>query len=519
MPAPCIIPGVDERQLVRLGEDLAFAARRGDLITLSGQLGAGKTTLARALIGALCGDLGEEIPSPTFTLVQTYAGNRMPVAHLDLYRLNTSSELDELGLDLALRQGIAVVEWPERAGTALPPGRLAVLIEDESAETRRITLTAHGEWAERIERLIAMRAILALPVAKRETCVLHYLQGDASVRRYARLDCNGGTSSILMDWARQPDGPPIRNGLPYSRIAHLAEDVRPFVAIGEALRAQGLNAPAIYAQDLPNGFLLIEDLGARVFAEEVRNATVDQGELWRAATDALVELQAAPPPASELRISDGTVPLPRYDEGALAIEIELLVDWYWQRIYREPPPANVRAEFLELWAEPLRALTALPPGWVLRDYHSPNLLWLPERKGVARVGIIDFQDAMRGAPAYDLVSLLQDARVDVPPELEDELFEHYCAAAASRRPGFDRDAFAFSYAALGAQRNTKILGIFARLAKRDGKPQYLRHVPRLWRYMERDLAHPKLSKLKSWYDRHMPPKTRGGVQADEGLQA
>ncbi len=456
MPPPCIIPGVSERQLVRLGEDLAFAARRGDLITLRGELGAGKTTLARAIIGALCPDLGEEIPSPTFTLVQTYAGSRMPVAHLDLYRLNSPSELDELGLELALRQGIAIVEWPERAGTVLPGDRLEVLIEDETAQTRRITLTGQGEWAERIERLIAMRALLALPVAKREMSALQYLQGDASVRRYARLDCDDGKSLILMDWARQPDGPPIRDGLPYSRIAHLAEDVRPFVVIGESLRAQGLNAPAIYAQDLDHGFLLIEDLGARVFAEEVRNATADQGELWRAATDALVELQGAPAPPPSFDLAGESVPLPRYDEGALAIEIELLVDWYWQRIYGEPPPADVRAEFLELWADPLRALTALPPGWVLRDYHSPNLLWLPERTGIARVGIIDFQDAMRGAPAYDLVSLLQDARVDVPRELETELFAHYCDAVSRRRPDFDRDAFAFSYAALGAQRNTKI---------------------------------------------------------------
>jgi aminoglycoside/choline kinase family phosphotransferase len=151
----------------------------------------------------------------------------------------------------------------------------------------------------------------------------------------------------------------------------------------------------------------------------------------------------------------------------------------------------------------------MPQAWVLRDYHSPNLLWLPEREGIARVGVIDFQDAMRGPPAYDLVSLLQDARVDVAPELEAAVFDHYCAAVTARQTGFDRDAFAFAYAALGAQRNTKILGIFARLAKRDGKPAYLRHIPRLWGYLERDLAHPQLAGLKRWYDRHFPTEARG----------
>ncbi|MEQ1711202.1 MAG: phosphotransferase, partial [Hyphomicrobium sp.] len=136
------------------------------------------------------------------------------------------------------------------------------------------------------------------------------------------------------------------------------------------------------------------------------------------------------------------------------------------------------------------------------------LMWLPQRPGVANVGILDFQDAMTGPWAYDVVSLLQDARLDVAPDLEAHLFEHYCTAAASAEPGFDRDAFAFAYAALGAQRNTKILGIFARLARRDGKTQYLRHIPRIWGYLARDLRHPGLAGLAAWYDQYMPAADR-----------
>ena len=188
--------------------------------------------------------------------------------------------------------------------------------------------------------------------------------------------------------------------------------------------------------------------------------------------------------------------------------MELLLDWYWPAVLGTPAPNDARADFVALWKLVFDQLDDQPIGWVLRDYHSPNLVWLADRKGVARVGIIDFQDAMRGPPAYDLVSLLQDARIDVSPELEAHLFNHYCAMVTARQTGFDRDAFAFAYAALGAQRSTKILGIFARLAQRDGKPSYLRHIPRLWRYLEHDLAHPELGALRAWYDRHMPTDVR-----------
>jgi N-acetylmuramate 1-kinase len=520
MTASHTIPGLRESDLIRLAQDIAFAVRPGDLVALSGALGAGKTTLARAIIHALGCDAREEIPSPTFTLVQTYATRRMTVAHFDLYRLNVASELDELGLDLALKQGIALIEWPERAGGVLPASRLEILLEDENGgsagedgATRRVSLAGQGDWAARLSRFAAMRDLLASNGLESETSSLGYLQGDASVRRYARLARGAGDGAILMDWARQPDGPAIRNGLPYSRIAHLAEDVRPFVAVAAALRAAGLSVPQIYAQDLDQGFLLIEDLGDRVFAVEVRTGASDQAQLWRAATEALAALDGVQPPEA-IPLADGSVHrMPTYDRGALSIEVELLLDWYWPALRGSPVPEDARAEFLSLWGAVFDRLAAMPQAWVLRDYHSPNLLWLQKREGIARVGVIDFQDATRGPPAYDLVSLLQDARVDVAPELEAAVFDHYCAAVTARQTGFDRDAFAFAYAALGAQRNTKILGIFARLAKRDGKPAYLRHIPRLWRYLERDLEHPELAGLKRWYDRYFPAAARSRALA------
>ena len=241
-----------------------------------------------------------------------------------------------------------------------------------------------------------------------------------------------------MDAPRQPDGPPVRDGKAYSRIAHLAEDmVRPFVAIGAVLREAGLSAPEVAAMDLDKGLLLVEDLGDRAFGEELASGRTTQAELWRAAVDALIRLRSLPVPAS-LPLPDGaSYTLPRRDRAAFEIEIELLLDWYWPAIKGAPAPPSVRAEFEALWTPVLDRLLALPGGWFLRDYHSPNLMWLPERQGIARVGILDFQDALNEHAAFDLVSLLQDARVTVPDALERELFGHYCAEIARQEPAFD----------------------------------------------------------------------------------
>ena len=505
-----VLARLDEAGVRRLAEEIAFVARPGDLIALSGALGAGKTTLARALIGGLLGGECVEIPSPTFTLVQTYETPRMPVAHFDLYRLGDAAELDELGLDHALETGVVLVEWPERALDALPESRLDVLIaEAPEAETatRDITLTAHGEWAKRLHRLVVMHDLIRRAGWIDDDVGLAFLQGDASPRRYARLVAPGPRTAIVMDWPSQPDGPPIRNGLPYSRIAHIAEGVAPFVAIANALHSAGIGVPAILAHDLDAGLLVLEDLGDGVFAEALA-AGASQAELWQGAVDVLIALRRSRPP--ETLAVPGRAPyrLPVYDRGALAVETELLLDWLWPALKGADADSAARRAFSALW-EPLFAfLTALPKHWVLRDFHSPNLIWRPAHAGLARVGVIDFQDALAGPAAYDLVSLLQDARLDVPGTLEHEMLAYYVAKVGGDDPSFDREAFLFAYRALGAQRNTKILGIFARLALRDGKPRYLEHLPRIWGYLETDLAHPQLAPLRAFYAHTFPPELR-----------
>jgi N-acetylmuramate 1-kinase len=212
----------------------------------------------------------------------------------------------------------------------------------------------------------------------------------------------------------------------------------------------------------------------------------------------------APP---ELLPIEGHAPyrLPAYDADALLTEVFLLIDWFWPALHGRPAPEALRDEYFGRW-RPLLALAAkADPGWVLRDYHSPNLMWLPEREGIKRVGILDFQDALTGPLAYDLVSLLQDARLDVPEALERDELARYCAARNAQSQHFSSDQFRALYATLGAQRNSKILGIFARLAKRDGKRGYLAHIPRVARYLERELAHPALAELRRFYSRELSP--------------
>ncbi|MBS0241893.1 MAG: tRNA (adenosine(37)-N6)-threonylcarbamoyltransferase complex ATPase subunit type 1 TsaE [Proteobacteria bacterium] len=497
------LTALDEAAVGRVAELVALKLRRGDAVLLRGDLGAGKTTFARALIRALLGDREAEVPSPTFPVLQPYETARLKLGHFDLYRISSASELEEIGFDDALASGAALVEWPERAEEAMPDSRLEIaLTQGQTADLRDVSLSATGSWVERLRRLEDIHAFLM----RWHPSHISYLQGDASARAYARI-VGGDRRYVLMDAPRMPDGPPILNGLPYSRIAHLAEDVRPFVAIGRALEAQGASVPHIHAADLDAGLLLLEDLGDMTFARAL-DAGVPQSALWGAAVDALIELRRRPLSAA-LPLPDGTsYELPRFDRAALEIELSLILDWYWPEMKGSPAPDGVRREFLGLWSPVLDTLLAEPPGLFLRDFHSPNLFWLPDREPVRRIGIIDFQDALAESWPLDLVSLLQDARTDVPRDLEARELDRYLATVGGFEPTFDAEQFRTVYAAFGAQRNTRLVGLWVRLLRRDGKPGYLRHMPRTWDYLERNLAHPTLAALKAWYDEHFPSDLR-----------
>lgn len=492
--------------LAAFGAELSLFASPGMVILLQGGLGAGKSTLARSFIRSLAvAGRDFDVPSPTFTLVQTYDETRIPVAHADLYRLTSDAECDELGLEQLLAAHVLLVEWPERL-----LGRTwkdVLMIELTGRGNRRaLQLQANGTWEVALRRNAAIKSFLESTPWR--NAARTFLEGDASFRRYETLR-RDGAAAILMDMQARPDGPPVRGGKPYSAIAHLAEDIRAVVGINAELVARGYSAPRTEACDLQQGFAIIEDLGRNVYGRMMQDGA-DMGEPMHEAVALLADMAARDWSAAAPLGNGETHRLSPYDLDAQLIEIDLLPSWFWPHIHGTSIPAEVRAEFESLWTSLLPAAVPEKPVWTLRDYHSPNLLWLPERAGLRRVGLIDTQDAVLGHPAYDLVSLLQDARVDIPFETADGLFAAYCNLRQSQGR-FNREAFAISFALLGAQRATKILGIFARLSKRDGKHGYLRHVPRVSRYLERNLQHGALAPLRAWFDRHLPAEVRINV--------
>jgi N-acetylmuramate 1-kinase len=304
------------------------------------------------------------------------------------------------------------------------------------------------------------------------------LAADASFRSYYRVR-RGRERAVVMD------APPPQ------------EEVAAFVAVATVLRDLGLSAPRILDADEAQGFLLLEDFGDETYNRLLADGA-DEFALYALAVDALAALQQ--------RVATGERPeLPAYDETLLLAEAALLVDWYLPAVLGGPLDGGLREEYLGLWRPLLAQASApFPPTLVLRDFHIDNLIYLRKRAGVRRCGLLDFQDAVSGPPGYDLVSLVEDARRDVSDELAQAMTQRYLAGF----PQFDGPAFLRAAAVFAVQRNCKILGIFTRLWRRDGKPGYLRHIPRLWRLVERDLRHPDLAPIRHWLDRHLPAGAR-----------
>lgn len=336
------------------------------------------------------------------------------------------------------------------------------------------------------------------------------LAGDASTRRYERLTTAGDDSLILMDQAPSDEsavaGPDAdeatRAALGYNAEARLAGgSVAAFVALAGWLKAQGLSAPEVIAHDAPAGLAVIEDLGDDLFA--AHRTGLD--EIYGAAVDALAHLHALSPP-DVVEAGGERWPLHLYDAQAYHAGLDPFLEW-WPRFAGSPAPDDAAAaEWAALWAPVIARGVAERPVFVHRDYHAENLLWLPQRSGLARVGMLDFQDAVAGHPAWDLLHLLQDARRDVAPELESAMLDRYLAA---RGGGGDREAFLNDYRALAALNAARILGrVFARQEVLFRRDRYTAFMPRTWRHLERDLDAAGLTGLSAWFDRHVPAEAR-----------
>lgn len=306
------------------------------------------------------------------------------------------------------------------------------------------------------------------------------LFSDASFRHYERLS-NGEKSIMLMD------APPEK------------EDIKPFVNVDQYLRRCGFSAPQIYAVDEKNGFILLEDLGNHSFTNVLSgnspiSSLYTEADLYHGAIDVLVQLHRSTHPEK----------VPDYDYSLLMQECRLLIDWYLPNIGSQINIKEAGEEYIEIWKDLLSNRKDEEKVPILRDYHADNLMWLPARNGVERVGLLDFQDAVIGSPTYDLVSLLEDARRDVHLETVTSCLKRYLKT----RKLLNKKDFITSYAIFAAQRNCKIIGIFARLAIRDNKPRYLNYMPRVWGHLIHDIKHPTLAPLKKWMNKTIPATKR-----------
>ena len=323
-------------------------------------------------------------------------------------------------------------------------------------EQLRATFVALAGWGNASERLLA---------------------GDASFRKYFRYT-RGSKSVVVMD------APPPQ------------EDVRPFVRVGRHLLELGLSAPEILAQDAERGFLLLEDFGDDTFARVLKNGG-DERALYYRAVDVLVALRGAG--------SRALLPgLPAYAGEAMIDAAMLLPEWYLPEATGRPTSEEIGESYRAVWRQCLADMPAEPTTLLLRDFHKDNLMWLAERSGVRACGLLDFQDAQSGHAGYDLVSLIEDARRDVAPAVHSAVLEHYLDESGIA----DRQAFVTGFRLAGAQRHARIIGLFVRLLRRDGKPEYLPHLPRVWRMFERSLQHEALAPLREWVDTHLPPALR-----------
>lgn len=298
------------------------------------------------------------------------------------------------------------------------------------------------------------------------------LQPDASFRRYFRLE-RAGVSAMLMD------APPMR------------EQITPFITIAHHLNELGLVAPEIYHHDKNNGFILMEDFGDNTFTQ-LLNAGTNETNLYRSAVDALIRLQENP---AAIQIN-----VPSYDRQTMIDESLLMPDWYYPAVRGAPVTTRIRQDYIDAWHQVLNHLPALDPTLVLRDFHIDNLIQVNRGDVAGQCGLLDFQDAVIGPPAYDLMSLLEDARRDISPESVESMLRHYL----SSMPDIDSDFFMSSYHVLGLQRHCKVAGIFTRLATRDAKPAYRQHLPRVLKFISLRLNHPLVMPIREWFDQHLP---------------
>ncbi|MEC7475399.1 MAG: tRNA (adenosine(37)-N6)-threonylcarbamoyltransferase complex ATPase subunit type 1 TsaE [Pseudomonadota bacterium] len=475
---------------------IAPRLNKGDWLLLSGDLGAGKTELARCIIRQIFG-VHTDVPSPTFTLIQHYESPEIKLLHTDLYRLESSEEVAELGL-LDETDSIFLVEWPEKLGAYMPEKAVTIHLEDVGF-IRQCTLHVapdNADFFHGLDDFINREKVLTDFLEKNGygQAVRTTLAGDASSRRYERLEMDN-KRFILMDWPALPN-----ENDDYKAKVFLSKSVTDFRDICAYLIRCGLSAPEIYAQDDAQGLLVLEDFGQHNFTETIDAKDPHLPILYHESIMALAALyHHADTENPQTNARQFSTPV-RYDKAIILTEIQKFIDWYMPSLEKTLPDSALVA-WEEIWGALVTKLEAMKVHDVmmLRDVHSPNLHWLDNRQSIRRVGFIDIQDGIAGHPAYDVVSLLQDARRDLPKDFEGRFKALYVTET-----GLDAGDFDTAYNIFGVQRNLRILGIFVWLSKVQGKSSYLQHIPRVNGYIKAGLAHAALADLRRWFETYVP---------------
>lgn len=494
----------NEAETKQFAEDLALCLQCGDMVALCGDLGTGKSVLARALIRALADNAELEIPSPTFTLMQIYEEARIPAAHADIYRLSAAEELDELGFQEFLQNGIILVEWADKFPSLLEQAQFYLHLRETGQQSRILTIKTAEEAGLRLRHSLAVRSFLQKH--GRGHAARRFLQGDASPRAYEKLllPKNIGAENTEAASAERSkieilmDAPPIeihdKNRAAYLEKAHLATHNRQFVAIDTLLCRSGFKAPQIYAKNTEETLLILEDLGTESLLHKKNKTPIEKRYIACGAFLAEFHQTDWIKSAQKQHCH-----VPQYDEIALQTEADLFADWYLPHKTGKPAANSWRENFRRLWQPLFAELQQGSQTLVLRDFHSPNILWQSKGAAKKRIGLIDFQDAVLGSPAYDLVSLAQDARVTISPSLEEQIIRAYKTMRQKHKTPFDAQIFDTHYAILGAQRACKILGVFIRLNHQDAKAHYMRHLPRIENYLRHNLNAAVLQPLRQFF--------------------
>ncbi|PLW75886.1 tRNA (adenosine(37)-N6)-threonylcarbamoyltransferase complex ATPase subunit type 1 TsaE [Cohaesibacter celericrescens] len=495
-------PHLSEAASSALAADIACLVQQGDILALDGDLGLGKSTFARALLRARAENPDLEVPSPTFTLVQTYdfpnEDADLEISHFDLYRIGDFEELFEIGLEDSWQSGCALIEWPDRAEELLPEQSLWLRFENGAdSQSRKLTLFGDCSWGERLQRMCQKRQLLI--DCGWEDGIRAPIKGDLSPRNYDRVHRPDeppkkiSTSAILMDMPERQPGPVLSDGRLYDHVAHRVTKLAPMICTREGLQKLGLKVPEVYGFALQEGLALWEDFGAQTLTEGPDKPVEER---YLATVSALADLHNQPLPDA-FETTAGRHELSHYDEDAFGVELDVFVDFFWPHVKMASCPPALRAEFHQLWRPLLTHLTASEQVLVLRDVQDPNCFWLDVTTRKGPVGFIDFQDCLIGPSAYDLAALAMDARVTIPVHLAEKMVTAYKSkrdlnAEASA-------AFDAAFCLCACQRTMKNLGAFARAADQAGRPDYLDHIPRSLDYLTRAMTHPLLSELKDWY--------------------